>query len=201
VTLILIYFRLEQKSIITFCIDISPTMGAKRKIVEQVNTTSSNQHTESSTRERVTTDLEWVNEFVAKKIQAYVLCGLKTAKIHILLFGSPRTNNILLQKTSIDEGYQGIDEIFLPGTPTISTLEMLRRLRAAKEEEKPYPADPLDALIAAITTLRDKDVSNLSAGYRKTIYLITDGKSSMNTNDKELIQKSLIEDNITLKLV
>jgi hypothetical protein len=111
------------------------------------------------------------------------------------------TNNILLKKSHIDEGYQGIDEVFLPNTATIATLEVLRCLRAARQEEKPYPADALDALIAAITTLRDKEASNITAGYSKTIYLITDGKSPMNTADKELIQKSLTEDKITLKVV
>jgi CO/xanthine dehydrogenase FAD-binding subunit len=58
--------------VVTFCIDISPTMGAKRKIVEEVNIPSSNQQTQTTRRERETTDLEWVNEFVAKKIQSYV---------------------------------------------------------------------------------------------------------------------------------
>lgn len=84
--------------------------------------------------------------------------------------------------------------------PTIATLELLRCIRATTKDEEPYPADPIDALIAAITTLRDKD-SQISAGYKKTIYLITDGQSPMNTDDMELIQQNLIDDNITLKVV
>lgn len=45
---------------------------------------------ESYTRQRHTTDLEWTMEFVGRKIQNCILSGLKTAKVHILLFGSPR---------------------------------------------------------------------------------------------------------------
>lgn len=117
-----------------------------------------------------------------------------------LLTLSPGTDNVLLKKSHIKEGYQGIDEIFLPGMPTIATLELLRCVRATTKEEKPHIADPIDALIAAITTLRDKE-SGISAGYKKTIYLITDGQSPMNTDDMELIQQNLINDNITLKVV
>ncbi|UZJ53494.1 hypothetical protein CBS101457_002814 [Exobasidium rhododendri] len=187
------------RSVISFCIDISPTMGAKRKITEEVTLPS--QEGEATTRERTTTDLQWINEFVAKKIQNYILSGLKTAKVHLLLFGSPRTNNTLLESTDVKEGYEGIDEIFKPDQPTIATLELLRCLRASKAEEKPYPADPLDALVAAITTLNNKAAGGTTNTWRRTIYLITDGKSVMNKSDVKLIQDKLIEDNITLKVV
>lgn len=62
-----------QYSLTSFVLDISPTMGSKRKVVEEVNTFSyADQSNHASTRERETTDLQWVNEFVAKKIQTYV---------------------------------------------------------------------------------------------------------------------------------
>jgi hypothetical protein len=67
--LTLFFPYIGQRSVISFCIDISPTMGAKRKIVEEV-TLPGNPSTEH--RERETTDLQWVNEFVAKKVQSYV---------------------------------------------------------------------------------------------------------------------------------
>jgi ATP-dependent DNA helicase 2 subunit 2 len=172
-------------------------MGAKRKLVETVTTS----HSGPTDRERETTDLEWVNEFVAKKIQNYILSGLKTAKVHVLLFGSPRTNNTLLETTDIKEGYQGIDEVFKPNQPTIALLELLRCLRATRREERPHPADSLDALVAAIISLNDKAVGGTTNTWKRTIYLITDGKSRMNKDDMKVIQEKIIEGNITLKVV
>jgi len=106
-----------------------------------------------------------------------------------------------LDTTDIKGGYEGIDEVFKPDQPTIATLELLRCLRASKVEEKPHPADPLDALIAAITTLNTKEAGGSTSTWKRTIYLITDGKSAMNKSDMKLIQDKLIEDNITLKIV
>jgi ATP-dependent DNA helicase 2 subunit 2 len=106
-----------------------------------------------------------------------------------------------LESTDVKQGYEGIDEIFKPDQPTIATLELLRCLRASKEEEKPYTADPLDALVAAITTLNNKQVGGTTNTWKRTIYLITDGMSIMNRSDVKLIQDKLIEDNITLKVV
>ena len=83
----------------------------------------------------------------------------------------------------------------------MSTLELLRCLRASRKEEKPHHADPLDALVAAITTLNNKDVGGSTSTWRRTIYLITNGQSSMNTSDMEAIKNKLTEDLITLKVV
>jgi ATP-dependent DNA helicase 2 subunit 2 len=68
-------------------------------------------------------------------------------------------------------------------------------------EQMPFKADPLDALVAAITTLNNKEVGGTTNTWRRTIYLITDGKSKMNKSDVKLIQDKLIESNITLKVV
>jgi ATP-dependent DNA helicase 2 subunit 2 len=157
--------------------------------------------TQAHTRERLTTDLEWTLEFVAKKVQACILSGLKTAKIHLLLFGSPRTNARVLHADGVNEGYLGIDEIVLPDQPNISVLELIRCLRATVGKERPHPADPLDALVAAIHTQNDKQAGGVTATWRRTIYLITDGKTKMNVMDAEVIKSRLSEDGIVLKVI
>ncbi|PWN91959.1 SPOC domain-like protein [Acaromyces ingoldii] len=219
------------RSILTFCIDISPSMGAKRLVEEEVaidtaasakewaNLTEAQLHDriakaeagdteqqpKTKVRTRETTDLQWVNEFVAKKVQNYVLAGLKTARIHLLLFGSPRTDNTLLSSGAATEGYEGIDEIMKPDQPDVNTLEVLRCLRAAEPEEKPHKADPLDAIVAAVTTLNSKEAGGIGAvsknTWRRTIYLLTDAKTSMNKSDWKSIRSKLLEDNIALKIV
>lgn len=89
----------------------------------------------------------------------------------------------------------------LPEQPTLATLELVRCLRAATPKENPHLGDPLDALVAAITTLNHKPSGGVTNTWRRTIYLITDGKSKMNIDDVALIKSRLRDDNITLKVV
>lgn len=69
----------HQYTITSFCIDVSPSMGAQRSITEHVDTgdhagatngaSDGAESSDSATRTRVTSDLEWVMELVARKIQ------------------------------------------------------------------------------------------------------------------------------------
>lgn len=86
-------------------------------------------------KERTTTHLEWCLDFVSRKAQEIIFSGLKTAQMSIVTFGSPRTNNAVVDADPEIEGYRGVDEIAAIGQPTVATLELLRSLRAVQEGE------------------------------------------------------------------
>ena len=69
-----------------------------------------------------------------------MLCSAQVLEIYQLRLISG-THNHLLRSTEVTEGYDGIDEIFLPQQADIFTLDLVRSLRAAVPEEKPHPAD------------------------------------------------------------
>lgn len=220
------------RTLTTFCIDISPSMGAKRVITEEIVTrdgvagngfrtagdadgglahavAAQSEQAEmqyengmqSQTRKREISDLEWTLEFVSKKVQNSILSGLKTAKIHIALFGSLRTNNTLLRSNKDLEGYLGVDEIVVPDQPTLHTLELVRCLRATTTEEDPFPADPMDALVAAIASICDKAVSGTTDTWSRTIYMITNAMGEMNTDGWIDVQNRMIDQKISLKVI
>ncbi|MCO5590245.1 hypothetical protein L7F22_044214 [Adiantum nelumboides] len=220
------------RTLTSFCIDISPSMGATRVISEEIVTREElggngfrnagdadgglahavaaqseqaemqyNSGMQNQIRKREISDLEWTMEFVSKKVQNSILSGLKTAKVHLALFGSLRTNNTLLKGNEDLQGYLGVDEIFLPDQPTLHTLELVRCLRATTTQEEPFPADPMDALVAAIASICDKTVSGTTDTWTRTIYIITNAMGEMNTDGFADVQNRMINQKISVKVI
>ncbi|PWN36529.1 SPOC domain-like protein [Meira miltonrushii] len=188
------------RTLTTFCIDVSPSMGTTRVITEEI-VTRDGFGGNGQTRKREISDLDWTLEFVSKKVQNSILSGLKTAKVHLASFGSSLTENTLLKGNPKLPGYRGVNEFVLPEQPTLHTLELVRSLRAAKKDEDPFPADPMDALVAAISSICDKAVSGTTDTWTRTIYMITNAMGEMNTDGWIDVQNRMIEQKISLKVI
>lgn len=106
-------------------------MGQKRIVQDETIDADGN----PTTRERHTTHLEWCLDFVSRKVQEIIFASLKTATMGIITFGSPRTHNAVIEADPNNEGYRGVDEIAGIGQPNVATLELLRSLRALKDDE------------------------------------------------------------------
>ncbi|SJX65265.1 related to ATP-dependent DNA helicase II, 80 kDa subunit [Sporisorium reilianum f. sp. reilianum] len=188
----------ESNSITFFVLDISSRMGDTRQVEDRIVT--ENQTVERRTRS--TTHLEWVCEFVSTRIAEIILRGLKTTRVAIITYGSPRTNNSIPDHPS---DYDGIDEIFCPALPTLDTLDLVQSLRAVHPDQKAPNADPLAALVDAIQLASDVQKGGIKPSqkntWKRTVYLVTDGQSAFGFDGAEAIRNRLVDDNITLRLL
>ena len=66
-----------------------------------------------------------------------MLRRLSTIKVGVIAYGSERTHNIV-RRNGVDEGYEGVDEVWPPSRPTLATLDVLNALRPAR---RPTPCD------------------------------------------------------------
>ncbi|CDU23501.1 related to ATP-dependent DNA helicase II, 80 kDa subunit [Sporisorium scitamineum] len=188
----------ESNSITLFVLDISSRMGETRQVEDRIVT--DNQTVQRRTRS--TTHLQWVCEFVLTRIAEIILRGLKTTRVAIITYGSPRTNNSIPDNPS---DYDGIDEIFWPALPTLDTLDLVQSLRAVHQDQKAPKPDPLAALVDAIQLASDAQKGGIKPSqkdtWKRTVYLVTDGQSSFGFDGAEAIRNKLVEDNITLRLL
>ncbi|SNX86905.1 related to ATP-dependent DNA helicase II, 80 kDa subunit [Melanopsichium pennsylvanicum] len=187
----------ESNTITLFVIDISARMGETRTVEDRIVT-----ETQSfERRTRSTTHLQWVCEFISTRIAEVILRGLKTTRVAIITYGSPRTNNSIPDLVD----YQGIDEIFLPALPTLDTLDLVQSLRAVHSDQKAPNADPLAALVDAIQLSSETEKGGIKASqkntWKRTVYLITDGRSTFSYDGADAIQQKLQDENISLRLL
>lgn len=187
----------ESNTVTLFVLDISSPMGETRQVVDRIVT--ENQTVEPRTR--TTTHLQWICEFVSTRIAEIILRGLKTTRVGIVTYGSPRTNNSIPET----DDYQGIDEIFWPSLPTLDTLDLVQSLRAVHPDQKTSPADPLAALVDAVQLSSDSAKGGIKDSqkntWKRTIYLVTDGLSSFTYGGSDAIAKKLENENISLRLI
>lgn len=187
----------ESSTITLFVLDISSRMGESRQGEDRIVT--ENQTVERRTRS--TTHLQWVCQFVSKRITEVILRGLKTTRVGIITYGSPRTNNSIPDTPD----YQGIDEIFWPAVPTLDTLDLVQSLRAVHPDQEAPVADPLSALVDAIQLSSDPHKGGIKSSqkntWKRTIYLVTDGRSSFGYDGAEAIAAKLKDENIALRLL
>ncbi|PWN54480.1 SPOC domain-like protein [Violaceomyces palustris] len=189
------------RSITLFAIDVSASMGRPRTVSE------STFDAESATLrvgERRTTDLEWVTEFVSAKISEIILRGLKTAKAAVILYGSSRTHNVVNDSGIVDQ-YEGIDEIFRPDHPTLEILDKLKNLRAVEKDPNILPGDPLAALVDAIQLSNSPEYGglkdSLKGSWKRTIYLLTDGRSHFSRDGADTIKDKIKAEGIQLRIL
>ncbi|SPC64615.1 related to ATP-dependent DNA helicase II, 80 kDa subunit [Ustilago sp. UG-2017b] len=187
----------ESNSITLFVLDISSRMGETRQVEDRIVT--ENQTIE--TRTRSTTHLQWVCEFVSTRIAEIILRGLKTTRVGIITYGSPRTNNSIPDT----DDYKGIDEIFWPALPTLDTLDLVQSLRAVHPDQNTPPADPLAALVDAIQLSSEPGKGGIKPSqkntWKRTVYLVTHGHASFAHDGEAAIRNKLIDDNISLRLL
>lgn len=116
-----------------------------------------------------------------------------------------KEGNIFTKKEhKITEGYDGIFELCDPKQPTLETLDSIRCLRPLDPESDLFPADPLGALVCAITTLNDKNAGGCdkrSKQWRRTIYVITNGETEFNMHHADEIKEEILVSNIAVKVV
>ena len=62
-----------------------------------------------------------------------MLRKLSTIKVCLIAYGSETTNNIV-RRNGVQEGYEGVDEIWPPSRPTLETLELLSALRPSQKK-------------------------------------------------------------------
>ncbi|KAK0531090.1 ATP-dependent DNA helicase yku80 [Tilletia horrida] len=188
-----------SRTITAFVVDVSPAMAGKTTIKENVYVPVQKHYEE---REREISHVELASELICLKLKESIFADLKTNKCLVLTFGSPRTNNII---NSEQGGYEGVDMIWPIKQPNLETIEIVRKLRAAKREDAPKKADPLDALVVAVSTILNPEASGLKTSQKDTwtrnIYLITDASQPMDITDVDSIKNSLIEQKIGLKVV
>ncbi|SOV06310.1 related to ATP-dependent DNA helicase II, 80 kDa subunit [Ustilago sp. UG-2017a] len=187
----------ESNSITLFVLDISSRMGETRQVEDRIVT--ENQTIE--TRTRSTTHLQWVCEFVSTRIAEIILRGLKTTRVGIITYGSPRTNNSIPDT----DDYKGIDEIFWPALPTLDTLDLVQSLRAVHPDQNAPPADPLAALVDAIQLSSEPGKGGIKPSqkntWKRTVYLVTHGHAAFAHDGEAAIRNKLIDDNISLRLL
>ncbi|KAJ1021081.1 hypothetical protein NDA16_003867 [Ustilago loliicola] len=172
-------------------------MGETRQVEDRIVTDNQT----IQTRTRSTTHLQWVCEFVSTRIAEIILRGLKTTRVGIITYGSPRTNNSIPDT----DDYNGIDEIFWPTLPTLDTLDLVQSLRAVHPDQKTSPADPLAALVDAIQLSSEPAKGGIKPSqkntWKRTVYLVTDGQSSFAHDGAKAIRDKLVDDNISLRLL
>ncbi|CCF49505.1 hypothetical protein NDA11_004215 [Ustilago hordei] len=187
----------ESNSITLFVLDISSRMGETRQVEDRIVT--ENQTIE--TRTRSTTHLQWVCGFVSTRIAEIILRGLKTTRVGIITYGSPRTNNSIPDT----DDYKGIDEIFWPALPTLDTLDLVQSLRAVHPDQIAPPADPLAALVDAIQLSSEPRKGGIKPSqkntWKRTVYLVTHGHAAFAHDGEAAIRNKLIDDNISLRLL
>lgn len=188
----------ESNTLTLFALDISSHMGETRQVEDHIVT--ENQSVQRRTRS--TTNLQWVCEFVSSRIAEIILRGLKTTRVGIITYGSPRTNNSI-PDSPID--YQGIDEVCWPALPTLDTLDLVQSLRAVHPDQEAPLADPLAALVDAIQLSSDPQKGGIKPSqkntWKRTVYLVTDGRSKFGFDGAEAISNKLKDENITLRLL
>ncbi len=187
----------ESNTITLFVLDISSHMGESRTVEDRIVTETQ----AIERRTRTTTHLQWVCEFVSSRIAEIILRGLKTTRVGIITYGSPRTNNSI--PDAMD--YKGIDEIFWPALPTLDTLDLVQSLRAVHPDQKAPIPDPLSALVDAIQLSSETHKGGIKPSqkntWKRTIYLVTDGRSSFSLDGEDAIREKLKDENITLRLL
>ncbi|EST08126.1 Ku70/Ku80 beta-barrel domain protein [Kalmanozyma brasiliensis GHG001] len=187
----------ESNTITLFVLDISSRMGETRQVEESIVT--ENQTVERRTRS--TTHLQWICEFVSARIAEIILRGLKTTRVGIIAYGSPRTHNSIPNNPD----YEGIDEIFWPALPTLDTLDLVQSLRAVHPDQQSRVADPLAALVDAVQLSSDPQKGGIKPSqkttWKRTIYLVTDGQSEFTLDGSDSIGRKFEEENIALRLL
>ncbi|EPQ27792.1 uncharacterized protein PFL1_04537 [Pseudozyma flocculosa PF-1] len=190
-----------RNSLTIFVVDISASMGSARTVYEKVFKPYSG----VEVKERKTTDLQWVCEFISARIVEIILRGLKTTKVALITYGSPRTNNTVVDHGGYSEGYDGIDEIFRLNVPTLDTLDLVQSLRAVGENDRAPPADPLAALVDAIQLSTCPDRGGIKESQKSTwtrmIYLITDGKSNFSWLGSDDIKGKIKTEHINVRVL
>lgn len=183
-----------------FVIDISAPMGATREVHDLVVT----ENYTVEQRTRVTTTLEWVCHFVSTRIAEVILRDLKTTKVAVVLYGSSKTNNNIVDAGNTDS-YQGIEDFIRPTIPTVHTIDLVQNLRAVSESDKVDPGDPLAALVDAITLSSLPSSGGIRDSSRatktRTIYLITDGLADFTWAGADSTKAKLIEEGIDLRVL
>ncbi|KAL9933161.1 hypothetical protein V8E36_007879 [Tilletia maclaganii] len=187
------------RTITAFLIDISPSMGTKTRLKQTVFRQEKQLYEEE---EIELSFVELAGELVCLKLKEAIFADLKTNKTLIMTFGSPRTNNIT---NSEQGGYEGIDVIWPTAPPTLDTIDIVRKLRAARPGQAAKKADPLDALVVAISTMLNPEQGGLRTTNKDTwtrnIYLITDAAERMNRDELESIKDALFNQKVGLKVV
>ncbi|CAO1627641.1 unnamed protein product [Parajaminaea phylloscopi] len=189
-----------NRTLTTFLIDVSETMGGKRIVREETEEADGS----ITTKERHTTHLQWCLEFVSRKTTAIIFSKLKTAQMMLTTFGSFRTCNAVVDGHPDSEAYRGVDELTPMGQPTVATLDVINSLRAVREDEGGHNPDPLDAIVCAITAMADPSrggVATTAKSWKRTIYLITDGMHPMDRGSIDSIKARLKEDRISLRVI
>lgn len=59
----------------------------------------------------------------------------------LITFGSPRTSNVVVDTHPEINSYQGVDELTGMGQPTVATLDLIKALRAVREDEGGHNPD------------------------------------------------------------
>ncbi|KAK0545583.1 ATP-dependent DNA helicase yku80 [Tilletia horrida] len=188
-----------QRTVTVFVVDVSPSMAKKTTIREQVYNADTKQYEEA---DRTLTFLEQASELIYLKLTESIFGALKTNKTLILTFGSPRTNNVVNQAQG---EYTGVDMIWPLQTANLETLDLVRNLRPVTPNQAVHKADPLDALVVAISTIFDLASGGLKDSQRDTwqriIYLITDASEKMEKAGVPEIRTSLSDRKIALRVV
>ncbi len=187
----------ESNTITLFVLDISSHMGESRTVEDRIVTETQ----AIERRTRTTTHLQWVCEFVSSRIAEIILRGLKTTRVGIITYGSPRTNNSI--PDAMD--YKGIDEIFWPALPTLDTSTSFKAsvqsIRTRKRRSQTLCQPLRDAIQLSSETHKGGIKPSQKNTWKRTIYLVTDGRSSFSLDGEDAIREKLKDENITLRLL
>lgn len=125
-----------------------------------------------------------------------MLRGLTTIRTSILTHGSEYTDNMVVHEGV--EGYAGVVDVCPVHRPDAEVLALLDGIAPAPVGTA---SDPIDALIAAITTMLSKSRGETSAAWTRVIYLFVRLSTNVDASDLDAIYDRLVHARIELRIV
>ncbi|KAK4053487.1 ATP-dependent DNA helicase yku80 [Microbotryomycetes sp. JL201] len=168
----------SAKSAAVFVIDCAYTMSLARPFTQGHG---------SDRRETSTTPIDVAKRYVKAKIVQRMIRELKTTPIIVLLYGVPKTKNILTARSKESGKYDKHDDLyrymyelvgaeFAPGMHTLAQIDgIIAGEGPDAEEGSDWSADAHSAIILAMETIESIPKT---AKFSRDIYLLTDGESA-----------------------
>ncbi|KAK0748664.1 SPOC like C-terminal domain-containing protein [Apiosordaria backusii] len=143
---------------------------------------------------RVESDLDFGMRYVWDKISTTVAASRKTWTLGFVGLNTDETDNDLANGGEL-EGYDNIS-VLQPIGPM--SMTELRELRSRVQPSRSYGADPVSAVVVALTMI-EKYTKKLK--YKRRIILVTNGESKIDDEELDAIAGKLNENKVELVVI
>ncbi|KAM0788529.1 hypothetical protein ACM66B_001657 [Microbotryomycetes sp. NB124-2] len=168
----------SPRSAAVFVVDCSYTMSLARTFTQGQG---------RDRRETTTTPIDVAKQYVKAKVVQRMIRELKTTPVTIILYGCPKTKNILTARSKEAGNYDRHEDpyrymyelVAADWQPGMATLAQVDKIVAGEgpdaEQGSDWSADAHSALILAMETIESIPKT---AKFTRDIYLLTDGESA-----------------------